>query len=753
MHQIRETMVTSDAGAGHPASAYGEADLLAALRAAGLTRGDLVFVHVCLETLGPARDADSSPARGAMVLRALRDAVGETGTLILPAFTFSFCQQQPFDVERSATPGGEWGTSADVLEFVRQSPWAVRSRDPIFSVTALGPQGSRLIENLPPTCFGEDSLQHRLRRAGSKICLIGVGPHEATMVLHAEAACRVPFRFKKLFTGEITEQGKTHREGWVYDVRVQCPNTTLDADRMLREATRRGVVRSVAVGRDAVHVMDAEPFYEFLCDEIKADPWFTVKGPPIADLVAFDGQRVAAEARTNPTAPGAAGRGDRLASAAPALPIDASMEDIVRELWMVRRDIVSDGYDASLAALGTQLPLRIHEYPTGMECFTWLVPEKWTCHEAWLETLDGRRLFSYDDHPLHVVSYSLPFDGVVARDELMGHLHVHDRLPDALPFMFKYYERDWGLCCSRRLRDSLHDERYRVHIRTSFSYGTMKVGEVVAPGATDDTIVLAAHLCHPGMAMDDLSGLAVGVDVMRTLLRRTTSHPRRYTYRFLILPETIGSLAYLSDQQDLVPRMKGGLFLEMLGLDNPHALQRSFAGDTEVDACFVAALRSHDPSGWTAPYRVLLGNDERQFNAPGVRVPMLSLMRVLPRAAPDYPYREYHSSEDTPAIVSPARLRDSRDLVLRMIEALECSRVPINRFAGEVCCSRYGLHIDWFREPDAHRSMFTIMDLIDGTRSIARIADASGETADVVRQVLDRLEARGLIAYEDGGRS
>jgi aminopeptidase-like protein len=240
---------------------------------------------------------------------------------------------------------------------------------------------------------------------------------------------------------------------------------------------------------------------------------------------------------------------------------------------------------------------------------------------------------------------------------------------------------------------------------------------------------------------------------MRTLLRQTTSRPRRYTYRFLIVPETIGSLAYLSDHQDLVPRMKGGLFLEMLGLDNPHALQRSFAGDTEVDACFVAALQRHDPSGWTAPYRVLLGNDERQFNAPGVRVPMLSLMRVLPRTARDYPYREYHSSDDTPAIVSPARLRESRDLVLRMIDTLECSRVPINRFAGEVCCSRYGLHIDWFTEPDAHRSMFTIMDLIDGTRSIARIADASGETVDVVRQVLDRLEARRLIAYEDGGPS
>ena len=132
---------------------------------------------------------------------------------------------------------------------------------------------------------------------------------------------------------------------------------------------------------------------------------------------------------------------------------------------------------------------------------------------------------------------------------------------------------------------------------------------------------------------------------------------------------------------------------------------------------------------------------------------MLSLMRVLPTTEPDYPYREYHSSHDTPAIVSTARLEDSRDLVLRMIDTLERDRVPINRFLGEVCCSRYGLHVDWFTERDAHRSMFSVMDLIDGTRSIRQIAAATGQTIEVVKQVLDPLEARGLITYEREGVS
>jgi aminopeptidase-like protein/aminoglycoside N3'-acetyltransferase len=743
MCEIPETVGASEAAYVETADAYAESDLLAALRVAGLTSGDLVYVQVSLDTLGRGRGAAATPgARGPMLLRVLREAVGPTGTLVLPTYTFSFCWGEVFDVECSATAGGDWSTSADVLEYARQMPGAVRSSDPIHSAVAIGPAAASLMRDLPPTCFGEDCLHHRLRRAGGKICMIGEGPHEATMVLHAEVMSGVPFRFKKLFTGEVRENGARRREGWVYDVRVRCPNTELDADGILRESMRSGVVRRAAIGQDALYVMHAQQFYELLCQELAADPWFTVKGPPVADLVALDARRVASEAPVPARAP----------AVVPMLPPDASMETIVRELWTTRRDIVSDGYDAALSALATQVPMRIHEYPTGTECFTWFVPEKWTCHEAWLETLDGRRLFSYDDHPLHVVSYSLPFDGVVTRDELLPHLHVHDTLPDAIPFMFKYYERDWGLCCSRRLRDSLKDERYRVRIHTSFSYGTLKVGEVIVPGASDETIVLAAHLCHPGMAMDDLSGVAVGIDVMRALLRPVTSQ-RRYTYRLLILPETIGSLAYLSDHQDLIPRMKGGLFLEMLGLDNPHALQRSFGADTRVDACFVHALQHHDPSGWTAPYRELLGNDERQFNAPGVRVPMLSLMRVLPTTATDYPYREYHSSEDTAAIVSTARLEESRDLVLRMIETLERDRVPINRFAGEVCCSRFGLHIDWSTEPEAHWSMFTIMDLIDGTRSITQIAVEAGHSIEAVAAVLDPLEARGLIAYDREGLS
>jgi aminopeptidase-like protein len=370
------------------------------------------------------------------------------------------------------------------------------------------------------------------------------------------------------------------------------------------------------------------------------------------------------------------------------------------------------------------------------------VPEKWTCHEAWLETLDGRRLLSAANNPLHVVRYSLPFEGEVDRDVLFRHLHVHPRLPDAVPFVFKYYERDWGLCCTQDLRDSLHDARYRVVIRTSFNYGTLKVGEVVVRGRSDREFVLCAHLCHPAMVNDDLSGVVVGIDVMRALLARPKP---RYTYRFLIVPETIGSIAYLSQNPGVVPRMAGGLFLEMLGRDHPHALQLSFTGSTSIDSTLTAVLKRRDSRAWTAPFRALMGNDERQFNAPGVRVPMLSLTRQLPSSHPDFPYREYHSSHDTPSAVSWAGLEESRDLVLHMIDALERTVIPAPRYPGEVFCSRYGLNIDFFADPDAHHALFDVMFQIDGTRSIPDIAAACDASPETVERIVAKLANAGLV--------
>jgi aminopeptidase-like protein len=421
-----------------------------------------------------------------------------------------------------------------------------------------------------------------------------------------------------------------------------------------------------------------------------------------------------------------------------------SMLELINELWYLKRDLVSEGYDTALNRLAQEVPMRIHEYPSGQSCWTWRIPEKWTCRQAYLETLDGKRLLDVRDHPLHVVSYSLPFKGVVSRAELIRHLHSHPTLPEAIPFVFKYYERDWGLCASQALRNSLDQETYRVVIDTTFEPGRLKVGEIVVPGERDETFMLVAHLCHPAMVNDDLTGVVVGLDVARQLL----AGPKPYfTYRMLILPETIGSVAYLSSHEELIPQMVGGLFLEMLGNDSPFALQHSFTPDSQADKVMQTTLRGLDPNSYHAPYRQVINNDERQFNAPGVRVPMLSLSRVEPPGSPTRPYREYHSSLDTPEIVNSERLEQARETVLKLIHAWEANQYVVNKFKGEVFASGYGLWIDYRQDPEGHRILFQVMEHCDGEHTLADIACELDTTFQAVEGVVNLLAEKGLVYF------
>ena len=710
-------------------SDYSGSDLVDAIRSVGIVRGDTVFFQTCVDTLGQPAGCANSREICEMLWNSLHEVVGPTGTVLVPTYTFSFCRQETFDIEKSSTVWGEWNTFFEFPEYFRRLPGAIRSADPIFSTAGIGPRAAEFLNNLPKVCLGEDCVHDRLRRAGGKICILGVGLYESIFRHHMEAVTRVPWRFDKLFTGHVHENGKTRKEGWIYNVRILASNADPSGERLEAIARQTGLCRVAPLGRGEILSVTADEYRSLIVQELTRDPWFSVMGPS-GDPLALEEARVG---------------GPRYDV---KLPPQASMEQMIDELWQLPRDIISDGYDAALKGLSTQVPMKIHEYPSGTHCWTWVVPEKWTCIEASLETIDGRQIFSYADHPLHVVSYSLPYEGEVTREQLFKHLHVHPRLPDAIPFIFKYYERDWGLCCSQDQKAGLSEERYRVKIRTKGSFGTLKVGEVIAHGASDECIVLCAHLCHPGQVNDDLSGVVVGLNVMRELLKR---RDLRYTYRFLIVPETIGSVAYLSQNEHLLPKMKGGLFLEMLGRDNPHALQLSFAGNTEVDQCLTLTLQEHDRKAWTGAFHSLILNDELQFNAPGVRVPMLSLSRILSLSAPEWPFREYHSNFDTPQNTSLEALEKSFQMVLKMVDTLEANLVPLNQFKGEVFCSRYGLHVDWYTDREGSKSLFDVMHQIDGSRTIAEIALKAGVPFSAAKRIIDDMHQCGLVSY--GGKT
>ena len=281
-----------------PTAGYGTADVVRALRAVGLERGETAFVQVGLDALGPMSGAASSEDRAERLLEALSEVLGPEGTLLVPTYTFSFCRQEPFDPAETPTEGGPWSPSPDFLEFVRRRPGAVRSRDPIHSVAGFGPRAAGLLGNVAGTCFGPGSVFARLLEANARIVTLGVGLDEATFRHYVEEVVGVPFRFKKLFTGRIREDGEWKKAGWIYNVRILADAGFPDGHRLREAAERSGKAKVAGLGRGCVAAIDCRSLAAIAEELLRRDPWSTARGPA-GDPVALETARVGPPSSTS----------------------------------------------------------------------------------------------------------------------------------------------------------------------------------------------------------------------------------------------------------------------------------------------------------------------------------------------------------------------------------------------------------------------------------------------------------------------
>ena len=409
------------------------------------------------------------------------------------------------------------------------------------------------------------------------------------------------------------------------------------------------------------------------------------------------------------------------------------MMKLIKDLWLKRRDIVSDGFDESLEYISKIIPLKIHKIPTGTKCWTWIVPEKWSVKEAYIDDLDGNRILDLKNHPLHVVSYSLPVDKIVSKEELLKHLHTNPERPDAIPFEFKYYQRDWGFCVQNSRLKELTKDRYKVFIDSNFENGDLKIGEFTIKGETDKIIVSVAHLCHPAQVNDDLTGVAILVDIAKTIAKKNNY----YTHKFLFVPETIGSIAYLSQNEDIIPKLEYGIFLETLGNDNVHALQMTRQGNTRLDRIARYVMKRKLENFKEGLFRTIVANDELVFNGPGVDIPMISISR--------YPYPEYHTSDDNPDIVLGQRLEESRDLILEILNIIDNDYMPKRQFKGPIFLSGYGLWVDWRENLELNQNIEKIILNLEGNKTVFDIAEELNMKFKDVLDFVNKLEKAMLI--------
>jgi aminopeptidase-like protein len=412
---------------------------------------------------------------------------------------------------------------------------------------------------------------------------------------------------------------------------------------------------------------------------------------------------------------------------------------LVQRLYPICRSITGDGVRETLRILGESLPLEVREVPTGTPVFDWTVPDEWNIRDAWIATTAGRRVVDFRESNLHVVSYSEPIRGRFRLEDLRSRLHVLEAQPDWIPYRTSYYTRSWGFCLSGRAYEAFQEPEYDVCIDSSLGPGALTYGELVLPGEVEDEYLISAHVCHPSLANDNLSGIAVSLFLARELGRRKT----HFSYRFLYAPGTIGSLTWLSQNRERLDRVRGGMTLVCLGDARPLTYKKSVAGDSVLDRA-----AGHVLEHWTEPGHIVgyhpFGYDERQFNSPGFRIPFGSLMRGRHGEFP-----EYHTSADNLAFVSAERLQGSLDACLAILSVLDQDRAYRSLAPhGEPQLGRRGIYraMGGVADPGAiTTAMLWLLALSDGTRSILDIAERAGLRADSLSDAAEVLEQHELL--------
>ena len=415
--------------------------------------------------------------------------------------------------------------------------------------------------------------------------------------------------------------------------------------------------------------------------------------------------------------------------------------DHVRQLYPICRSITGDGLRRTLRYVAAQMPLDIHEVPSGTPVLDWEVPREWNVRSARLETLDGRVVVDFAEHALHLLQYSVPVDRVVPLEELQRHLYSLPDQPDLIPYRTAYYAESWGFCLSHRTRQTLGEAAYRVRIDTTLEPGSLSYGECFLPGEEQDEVLISVHACHPQLANDNLSGLAVAIGLAASLRQRR----RRFGYRLLFVPGTIGAITWLHRNRAATRRIRHGLVLSCLGDAGAPTYKQSRQGDAAIDRYATAVLRDEGHADRVLPF-IPYGYDERQYGSPGFNLPVGCLMR-----SPNGSFPEYHTSADNPSFVRPDALLDSLRRLERILEIAEQDYTPLNLAPfGEPQLGRRGLYraIGGEHADGAAFDQLTLLWVLnqaDGTRSLFDIAERAGKRFEAVAAAAAALTAAGLL--------
>lgn len=414
---------------------------------------------------------------------------------------------------------------------------------------------------------------------------------------------------------------------------------------------------------------------------------------------------------------------------------------LAARLYPINRSITGDGVRETLRMLGEVAPIVTHEVPSGRAVLDWTVPPEWNVREAHITDSRGRRVVDVADHTLHLVGYSIAVDRHMTLAELRPHLHALPDLPDLIPYRTSYYRATWGFCLTQRQLDSLTDDTYHVVIAATLDpAGALTYGELVLPGSSNDEVLLSAHICHPSLANDNCSGLAL----LAWLARHVATRPRRLTYRFVFAPGTIGAIAWLALHPTETTRIRHGLVISNVGDGGGPTYKASRTGDALVDRAARLVLADAGPAARVEPFSPY-GYDERQYGSPGFNLAVGSFQRSRWGTFP-----EYHTSADNLDFIRPEHLERSLRLVTAILDVLEGDETLVSTQPyGEPQLGRRGLYDDAEGRPlpePVRMALLWVLNLADGHHSLLAMAERSGLPFAAIRAAADRLvDARILV--------
>ncbi len=705
-------------------------DIVELLKKINIFSGDTIFVHSRLFSFGKLVDLKTGEELANIFIKALLEIIGPEGTLILPTFTFSFCKTGFFD---SINTESEVGLLSKVF---RKNKDVVRSKHPIYSVAVWGRDREYYLNASTTTCFGEDGIFGRIHRKGDvKIVFLGIPVYSLSQLHYLEELTQVPYRYMKTFEGTVDQQPASVD----FYVRDLDHNVQLDMKgKFVPLCEEANIVSEYNLGDSSVSLLNEGEAHELILKKMKEDPCYFLKHPYLKKDPLESKEENVERNKDNGESKG------------------KEMYDLMRRLFPICRSITGDGVRETLKIIKEHLPLEIHEVPSGTKVFDWTVPKEWNVRDAYVKNSQGEKIIDFKRFNLHLVSYSTPVNQKMSLAELKKHLFTLPDQPSWIPYRTSYYRESWGFCLTQEQYDALQEDTYEVVIDSTLADGHLTYGELFLPGESKEEILLTCYTCHPSMCNDNLSGVVLLTFLAQELIKQKSLNKNlHYSYRFLFIPETIGSITWLALNEKNVQNIKHGLIATCVGGSKEFVYKKTRSEQAIIDKVVEKVLAD---SGEI--YDIVdfcpLGSDERQFCSPGFNLPVGSLTR-----AQYDQYPEYHTSADNLDFVRPEILGSTFKIYQDIFFTLENNFTYFN--LNPKCEPQlgkrnlYGSFIGGQRNTKEtmyhQQALMWTLNLSDGTNSLLDIALRSKMDFRRIKHSADVLIENDLLALSNDKRS